>query len=162
FDTAGGVIGRADGCDWSLPDPDSVLSRRHCEILFSSGALHLADTSSNGVFVNGSAEPVGPGGQYRIADGDLIQLGQYELEARIVRPERADRGPDAEPGLTPFGATPPFADPLYPPPPSFDSGSFPNAERPPPADGLWDLPEDSARVDDPFGLGGGSTDSWLS
>jgi len=130
FDTGGGVIGRADSCDWSLPDPDSVLSRRHCEILYSAGAFLLADTSSNGVFINGAADPVGPGRQHRIAQGDLIQLGQYELEAHVTDPRATPFGDDAGSASADFGR------------PSFQhSGQAAAGSRLPPATDSGDRPQ---------------------
>ncbi len=52
----GATIGRGSTCDWSLPDPQRHISSRHCEIKFRDGAYWLTDTSTNGTFVNDTAE----------------------------------------------------------------------------------------------------------
>ena len=49
FKQAGGVIGRAEGCDWVIPDRKRVLSGRHAVISYRDGAFFLTDTSSNGI-----------------------------------------------------------------------------------------------------------------
>ena len=60
----GALVGRADTCDWSLPDPQRHISSRHCEIKFHDDGYWLSDTSTNGTFVNGSSNPVQ--GEHRI------------------------------------------------------------------------------------------------
>lgn len=138
FDTAGGVIGRAQDCDWVLPDPEHHLSRRHCEITFEGGRFILTDTSSNGVFVNGAAEPLGSNNSYEIQDGDRFLLGDYDIEARIEVAGPAAPGDAAEdfPGLDD-----PFAS-------GNGAVSAPFEPEPPP----WDDSFDPARDGDPFGI----------
>lgn len=90
----GVIIGRADTCDWSLPDPQRHISSRHCEIRFRDDSYWLTDTSTNGTFVNNSAERLP--GEHRIEQGDVILVGDYEIAARLTG-EAAE--PDAaEPG----------------------------------------------------------------
>ncbi len=55
------AIGRGRDNDWVLADPDKHLSKRHCVIAFRSGAWQLADTSSNGTFLNRDGDPIGAG-----------------------------------------------------------------------------------------------------
>lgn len=76
-------IGRGADNDWTLPDPDRTLSRRHCVIAFRSGGWQLGDVSANGTFLNREADPVGPGGPRDLRDGDRLRLGAYEIEVRI-------------------------------------------------------------------------------
>lgn len=83
FDEQGGTIGRADGNDWILPDPERHLSARHAAIYFQDGAFWLADTSANGVFVNGATEAVGPDRPLRLNDGDRLEMGDYEVAAAL-------------------------------------------------------------------------------
>jgi type VI secretion system FHA domain protein len=77
----GALIGRANVCDWSLPDPRNYISSRHCEISFADGFYYLADISTNGTYLNGStvrlAQP------RRIEHGDLFQVGAYEIVAGL-------------------------------------------------------------------------------
>ena len=53
----GGTIGRSLQNDWILPDPDRYISGRHATIDYKGGMYYLADTSSNGVYMNGESSP---------------------------------------------------------------------------------------------------------
>jgi type VI secretion system FHA domain protein len=77
------VIGRSKNCDWNLPDSSNVISSRHAELRRDGETYFLKDTSTNGTFVNGAAERMA--GEHRIAGGDVIRIGQYELVASIAR-----------------------------------------------------------------------------
>ena len=56
LDGHGLVIGRAGHVDWTLPDPQALISSVHCEIDFNDGGYWLTDRSTNGTFVNGTSE----------------------------------------------------------------------------------------------------------
>jgi len=88
FHEEGGTIGRSLQNDWILPDPDRYISGRHATIDYKGGMYYLADTSSNGVFMNGEREPVGKGNPRRLFDGDQIRMGDFEFEVRIDKGER--------------------------------------------------------------------------
>lgn len=88
FSVHGGSIGRAPDNDWVLPDPDRYISGHHATVDYRSGAYYLKDTSTNGVFVNHSEQPVGRGTPIRLYDGDEIRLGDYILEVTIVNVSR--------------------------------------------------------------------------
>ncbi len=92
FGVTGGRIGRAQDNDWVLPDPDRYVSSHHCNISFRAGKWVLEDTSTNGVFVNGSDTPVSVEGPYSLQDGDRLRLGDYEVLVSID--ERNDFSPD--------------------------------------------------------------------
>jgi type VI secretion system protein ImpI/type VI secretion system protein len=77
-------IGRGPDNDWVLSDPDRVLSKRHCVIAFRAGGWQIADTSTNGTYLNRDSEPLGSAGPKNLNDGDRIRLGSYEIEARIA------------------------------------------------------------------------------
>jgi type VI secretion system FHA domain protein len=112
---AGGefTIGRGPDNDWTLVDPEKILSKRHCIIAFRAGGWQLADLSTNGTYLNRSDEPVGPQVPQDLRNGDRLQLGGYEIEITIqddaVR-AAADRR-SAYPPLSPPVAGP-FADPF--------------------------------------------------
>lgn len=81
LDQRGVIIGRSATVDWSLPDPRSYISSRHCEIVYRDGAYRLIDLSTNGTFLNGSPEKIT---QPRpLKDGDVIQIGHYEVTVSI-------------------------------------------------------------------------------
>lgn len=44
------TIGRGEGADWSIADPDCALSRAHCEMTAQSDGLSLRALGANGVF----------------------------------------------------------------------------------------------------------------
>ncbi len=108
---AGGelTIGRAPDNGWVLGDPAGHLSRRHCVIAFRAGGWQVADTSSNGTFLNREQEPIGPGAPRSLRSGDRLRLGDYEIEVAIAEAE--SRGRPA-PALDPFGADPFGSDPF--------------------------------------------------
>ena len=88
---AGGSIGRADGNDWVLPDPERVVSSKHAQITFSDNQYFLIDQSTNGTYHNQGENPLGKGNQVPLNDGDIIGIGDYQLKASIRRPQ-ADSG----------------------------------------------------------------------
>jgi type VI secretion system protein len=93
FGVTGGRIGRAQDNDWILPDPDRYVSSHHCKVEFKAGRWILEDTSTNGVFINGSDTPASVEGAYTLQDGDRLRLGDYEVLVSID--ERNDFSPDA-------------------------------------------------------------------
>jgi type VI secretion system FHA domain protein len=125
-------IGRGPDNDWIMPDPDRMLSKRHCVVAFRNGGWAIADTSTNGTFLNRDADPIGSGQIRGLADGDRIRFGAYEIEVRIEkessfaqpRPDGAFGGSRGSPFDDPFGddvfATRP------PPAETFTSSAFGN------------------------------------
>ena len=83
FKERGGTIGRSLQNDWILPDPDRFISGRHATIDFKGGAYYLADTSSNGVFINGDCEPLGKGNPRRLFNGDVIRFGDFVINVSV-------------------------------------------------------------------------------
>src|SRR6185437_4226731 len=128
------TIGRGRDNDWVLTDPDKHLSKRHCIIAFRSGTWQLADTSSNGTFLNRDGDPIGAGAPRTLGDGDRIRLGPYEIEVRLreqaVRSAFEQDARRSDPfGDDPFGSLSPVryrpdpgSDPLDRP---FDAGLAP-------------------------------------
>ncbi|MGI9265023.1 MAG: type VI secretion system-associated FHA domain protein, partial [Gammaproteobacteria bacterium] len=84
FGVHGGSIGRAPDNEWPLPDPRHYLSAHHAIIDYQGGGYYLTDTSTNGVFVNDSDQPVGKGTPLRLYDGDRIAMGDYRFDVNIV------------------------------------------------------------------------------
>jgi type VI secretion system protein len=96
-------IGRNRDNQWVLPDPQRFMSGTHCWLEERNGTWFLTDTSTNGVYLNGSDQRVEKNGSVAIADGDRIRLGDYELEVQINGNEAVS---DARPsdGADPFHA----------------------------------------------------------
>jgi type VI secretion system protein len=83
FGREGGTIGRSLESDWVLPDGQRYVSSRHASIDYRSGSYYIVDTSTNGVYVNDSDQPVGRGNPQRLFSGDRIRLGEYEINVEI-------------------------------------------------------------------------------
>lgn len=83
FRLAGGIIGRAEGCDWVLPDRNRVVSGKHAMVTFDNGAFYLTDTSSNGIHLKDSGMPMVKGEPVRIEHGQVFCLGDYQIRARL-------------------------------------------------------------------------------
>jgi type VI secretion system FHA domain protein len=100
LDGHGLVIGRAGHVDWTLPDPQAMISSVHCEIDFNDGSYWLTDRSTNGTFINGSGERLSAPRQ--LTDGDLITIGHYSV--RVTVEAGGGRGGFASPAATPVVA----------------------------------------------------------
>ncbi|MEW8507090.1 MAG: type VI secretion system-associated FHA domain protein TagH [Candidatus Thiodiazotropha sp.] len=83
FDKQGGSIGRRNENDWVLPDPERFISGRHALIDFSDDAFHITDLSSNGIFINRSAQPVGKNNRVVLHHGDSFTIGDYDIGVTI-------------------------------------------------------------------------------
>jgi type VI secretion system protein len=83
FGPDGGTIGRSLQTDWPLPDAQRFLSSQHASIDFRSGSYYIVDTSTNGVYINGAAAPVGKGKPQRLFTGDVVRIGEYEIRVEI-------------------------------------------------------------------------------
>lgn len=89
------TIGRSRQCTISLPKEeyahDSIrktactVSRQHCEIYREDSNFlindHLNPGSRNGIYINGTR--LGQGERVNLRNGDVLKLGDYELEFRI-------------------------------------------------------------------------------
>ncbi len=132
-------IGRGPDNDWVMPDPERMLSKRHCVIAFRNGSWAIADTSTNGTFLNREAEALGAGQIRGLNDGDRIRFGAYEIEVRLEQGQQhyaalsAFGAPSAfgsqafgSPSASPFDD--PFADDVFAPkqaaPETFSSSAF--------------------------------------
>jgi type VI secretion system protein ImpI/type VI secretion system protein len=76
-------IGRASDNDWTLPDPERALSKRHCVLAFRAGGWQVSDLSTNGTFLNREAEPIGRGHTRELRSGDRLSFGAYEIEIHV-------------------------------------------------------------------------------
>jgi len=83
FGEQGGDIGRAPDSYWVLPDPKGYVSSQHCSVEYHDGAYWLRDTSRNGVYLNGSREPLGRGREVPLRHGDRVRVAEYELLVRV-------------------------------------------------------------------------------
>ena len=82
-------IGRAAQNDWVLQDPERILSKQHCTVLYRDGGYFLTDLSVNGTFLNDSEQRIPRDQTVQLKDGDHFVLGEYEI-AVTVQTEAAD------------------------------------------------------------------------
>src|SRR5699024_12790339 len=76
------IIGRSSDADLRLPD--TGVSRQHAEITWDGRDAILVDLkSTNGTTVNDT-----PVENWLLADGDVITVGHFNIEVRIVSPYR--------------------------------------------------------------------------
>lgn len=145
------TIGRGEGNDWVLADPNRHLSKQHCTIAFRSGRWMVTDQSTNGTFLDRGAEPIGRGASAPLRDGSRLTLGEYEIEVRVE-----ERGGTAA-GFGAASGNPFDDDPFAPPPaPTAPFGNDPFGRDP-----YAVAPPSQPVATDPFGgiggpVGGGS------
>ena len=94
-------IGRHEHLDWSLPDPQRVISGKHCEVRFEGGQFVLYDVSTNGTFLNGSPNRMDKA--HALRSGDRLMIGDYIVAVTLDAGEGA-----ALPGAAPAGAAPAY------------------------------------------------------
>ena len=85
FDQEGGTIGRLPEKKDNhlfLPDPNRYISRIHAKISYKNGQFYLIDSSIDGTYLRNRDTCI-HGASARIADGDRIWIGDYELVVRI-------------------------------------------------------------------------------
>ncbi|WP_347330426.1 type VI secretion system-associated FHA domain protein TagH [Marinimicrobium locisalis] len=110
IDEAGGTLGRGPDNTLMLPDPERILSSRHCEFVHLDGQFQIVDWSTNGTFLNSSPEPLGKGTAAALNHGDVIEVGDYCFAVELAA------GMDSGAQNTPFAsADSPFATPDVPP-----------------------------------------------
>jgi len=73
-------IGRNPDNHWKLPDPQRFMSGTHCWLENRNGTWFVTDTSTNGVFLNGSDQRLTKNDSVAVNHSDRIRLGDYELE----------------------------------------------------------------------------------
>jgi predicted component of type VI protein secretion system len=77
------TIGRSAAADWVMPDPARVVSKLHCRIDAVKSGFVLTDTSTNGVFVDGAATPLGTGNSVELRNGDRFRLGDHTITVKL-------------------------------------------------------------------------------
>jgi type VI secretion system FHA domain protein len=81
----GGNIGRAEHCDFVLPDDSKNISKVHALIHFRDNRYFITDVSTNGVFCNYDTVPIGKGNTKQIFEGDIFKVGEYFLKATFQK-----------------------------------------------------------------------------
>ncbi|AIR88605.1 type VI secretion system-associated FHA domain protein TagH [Pseudomonas cremoricolorata] len=76
-------IGRNPDNDWVLPDPERLVSAKHCIIQYRDGHYYLTDSSTNGVELVQAGVKLRRGNSEPLLNGEVIRIGEYEIHARI-------------------------------------------------------------------------------
>ncbi|AFL51427.1 type VI secretion system protein ImpI [Sinorhizobium fredii] len=147
------VIGRSAEADWRIDDPDMYVSRAHCTIACVRGQYLVTDTSSGGLFIDGSRTPLGPGNSAPLHDGSRLQLGGYVI--------RVDFQATPSERLSEQTASPPigfeqdkfFSERSEPPPAPQRPAGLPNPfEQPAETPDEGEAARQPPMFDDPFSL----------
>ena len=100
---AGVQVGRSTAMDWTLPDPDRHISSHHFDVKFENGGYYLIDTSTNGLFMDGSRHRLA--GPHALQAGQRFQVGHYYISVEIgAAPAAAASMPPAAAPSTSMGA----------------------------------------------------------
>jgi len=121
FDTFPISIGRSSLCDLTLDDETRYVSSQHAELSCKDSAIILTDTSLNGTFLNQSPSSIGKGNTTVLSDGDVLYIGDYELQLRV-----SPRSTDTSSAIV---STPDFDNPFSDDPFSDDDRSTPDMQN---------------------------------
>ena len=95
-------IGRSLNNDWVLPDPERLVSSSHCVVQFRDGRYYITDSSTNGIELVNSGVRLRRGNSEPLMDGEVIRIGDYEIQARIDSGFSVDES--SQPGAQSFEA----------------------------------------------------------
>jgi len=111
FDSFPIIIGRSTSSDYFLDDESRYISSNHAVVVVENNGLSIQDTSANGVYLNGSAEPIGHGRSQNLSDNDSITIGDYTIGIHI---DLVNQNQSNESSSDPFDAFSPDFDPDAP------------------------------------------------
>jgi FHA domain-containing protein len=106
FDELGGTIGRSDGSQLVLPDPERHVSRLQARIVWRNGRFEILNVGANPLEAGTQAVP--NGGAAAIGPGDRLVIGGYVLEVggEVRAAAGAERAAPVDDPLGLFGADP--------------------------------------------------------
>ncbi len=79
-------LGRDKENDLHIPDTSRVVSKKHAEIKLLDDGYEIVDLGSkNFTYLNSTR--LESGRTYSLADGDLIKVGEYEVEFQLLTPD---------------------------------------------------------------------------
>ncbi len=101
FGIDGGSFGRSADNQWVLPDPSRYVSSCHGQICFENGQFVLVDVSTNGIYLNDGAQPLGSGNRSILSQADQLQFGDYRIQINIDASENVSPAAHSPAGLSP-------------------------------------------------------------
>ena len=132
------TIGRGEDNDLVLPDPDKLISKRHCAIEDHDGNIIVVDFSTNGTFLNYGKVALGKV-QTPLNNGDILSVGGYELLVEITAAKGPAPSGSMLPPLDDLIAPSPSLAPLAPAPGLMPGGRMPEMPMSGEVDFLDDL-----------------------
>jgi len=120
------TIGRNHENDWAIPDPQRFLSGVHCRIHKDGDKYLITDTSTNGVFLNGSEDRLSKNEPVDLEAGDRFRIGDYEFEV-LIEDDSLAGNPFTSNEETMIGADP-FGDPFESDSPAAQSDSLSSSD----------------------------------
>ena len=91
------LLGRNADNDLVLEDPERMVSGLHCRVEAAGDAFVLVDLSTNGTYLNDAPDPLPRNQPTPLQDGDVLQIGPYDIAVTIGAREESDIGePSAE------------------------------------------------------------------
>ena len=95
FDQERISLGRDKENDLHIPDTSRVVSKRHAEISCEADEYEIVDLGSkNFTYLNSTR--LESGRTYTLNDGDLIKVGEFEVEFVLVKPEPEEEDDEPE------------------------------------------------------------------
>lgn len=88
------AIGRDPATDWTISDPDCVLSRKHCEVHAAPGELAITPLGANGVCDATTGERLPIGQRTSLALPAALTMGRFRMVVTLA-PHTAMSGVDA-------------------------------------------------------------------
>jgi len=109
------MFGRTKRCEFRVKTAE--VSREHAAFSHRSDGIYVNDLGSvNGVLVNNTRVS-----EFRLYDGDLVQIGHVKL--RVFDPTETGKRPTDSLSGTPSRLSPPQGEPRYVPPPAADASA---------------------------------------
>ncbi len=84
FNMTNGLIGRAQDCDFYLPDSGNHISSKHALVEYKHGIYFIKDLSTNGTFLKSPYKRLPKEISIKINSTDIFIIGEYEIQARFI------------------------------------------------------------------------------
>lgn len=108
------TLGRNPDNDLTLEDPERLVSGHHARIEIRGQGFWLIDHSTNGTFLNQSADRLPADEPVELRDGDTLSIGPYDIAVAIDQAASAsdpfDLAQEALPGIERPGPAPDIMD----------------------------------------------------
>lgn len=87
-------LGRDASADWIIADAERLISRHHLDLRFDGQAMWLRALGANGVYVGDPSVRAPENEEIKLAAGDAIRFGPYELKIGADEPHGVASAPE--------------------------------------------------------------------